>query len=87
MWVGSRLLSNHKKAINTNNMRQALVLLVRGYQRVSKYKPATCRYWPTCSEYAAQAIQKHGPIRGIGMAAWRILRCNWWSPGGFDPIN
>ena len=68
-------------------MRHALVLLIRGYQRVSRYKPPACRYWPSCSEYAVQAIENHGPIKGIGLAAWRILRCNPWSPGGFDPIN
>ncbi|HET6454304.1 MAG TPA: membrane protein insertion efficiency factor YidD [Armatimonadota bacterium] len=68
-------------------MRRALIQLVRGYQWFSKYRPPTCRYWPTCSEYAVQAIDKHGPIRGMVMAAWRILRCNPWSPGGFDPVN
>lgn len=68
-------------------MRHALVFLIKVYQKLSKYKPRTCRYEPTCSEYAAQAILKHGPIKGIGLAAWRLLRCNPWSPGGFDPVR
>ncbi len=68
-------------------MRHALVFLIRVYQRVSKYKPRSCRYEPTCSEYAAQAILEHGSIKGIGLAAWRLLRCNPWSAGGFDPVK
>lgn len=67
-------------------MRQALVLLIRGYQKISRYKAPCCRYWPSCSEYAVKAIEKHGPFKGIGMAALRVLRCNPWSPGGFDPV-
>lgn len=68
-------------------MRKAFVFFIRVYQNISKYKPRTCRYEPTCSEYATQAILKHGPIKGIGMAVWRILRCNPWSHGGFDPVR
>lgn len=49
--------------------------------------PKVCRYYPSCSEYTAQAIMKHGCIRGIGMGAWRILRCHPWSAGGFDPVK
>lgn len=69
------------------NMRHALVSLIRVYQRLAKFRPRVCRYEPTCSEYAAQAILKHGTIMGIGMAAWRLLRCNPWSHGGFDPVK
>lgn len=68
-------------------MRRALVFVIRAYQKVSKFKPRTCRYEPTCSEYAAQAIMKYGPIKGTGMAVWRVLRCNPWSPGGSDPVR
>lgn len=49
--------------------------------------PRACRYYPSCSEYAAQAILKHGILKGLGMAGWRVLRCNPWSPGGFDPVR
>lgn len=68
-------------------MRYILVFFIRVYQKFSRYTPKVCRYYPSCSEYAAQAIIKHGPIRGVGMAAWRILRCHPWSPGGFDPVR
>ena len=80
-------MSGQRKTIKASNMRPALVFLIRVYQKLSAYKPRTCRYEPTCSEYAAQAIAKHGPIKGAGLAAWRLLRCNPWSPGGFDPVK
>ncbi len=46
-----------------------------------------CRYYPTCSEYAKQSIKKHGAGKGVLLSFWRILRCNPWSKGGFDPVN
>jgi uncharacterized protein len=49
--------------------------------------PTTCKYHPSCSEYAVQALRKHGLIRGSFLAAWRLLRCNPWSRGGFDPVR
>lgn len=56
-------------------------------QNLSKLKGgATCRFTPTCSEYAAAAITKHGVIKGSVLAAWRILRCNPFSKGGYDPV-
>ncbi len=67
-------------------MRYVLVFFIRVYQKASKFMPKVCRFYPSCSEYAAQAILKHGPFRGVRMAAWRILRCNPWSAGGFDPV-
>lgn len=45
-----------------------------------------CKFMPTCSEYAAEAIAIHGPLRGVGMAVWRLLRCHPFSRGGFDPV-
>jgi putative membrane protein insertion efficiency factor len=68
-------------------MRRILVYAIRIYQKLSRYTPRVCRYEPTCSEYAVQAIEKYGPIKGAGMAIWRILRCNPWSAGGFDPVK
>ncbi len=50
------------------------------------YPHGYCRYYPTCSEYAIQAIEKHGAVKGTFKASWRILRCNPWSKGGFDPV-
>lgn len=48
--------------------------------------PRVCKYEPTCSHYAEQAVRRHGPVRGLGMAGWRLLRCNPWSRGGYDPV-
>jgi putative membrane protein insertion efficiency factor len=64
-----------------------LIGLVRGYKRiVSPLLPPACRFMPTCSEYAAEAIEKHGPINGVRLAVRRIVRCAPWHPGGFDPV-
>ena len=61
---------------------------VRFYQRaISPGIPARCRYHPSCSEYAVQAIRRYGVLRGAVLAAWRILRCNPWSHGGVDPVE
>ena len=58
------------------------------YRRfVSPLLPPSCRYWPTCSEYTAQAVRKYGVVRGGLMGAGRILRCNPWSRGGIDPVR
>ncbi|HEY3249386.1 MAG TPA: membrane protein insertion efficiency factor YidD [bacterium] len=66
---------------------RALLLLIRGYQRfVSPYTPPTCRFYPTCSAYAVEAIQRHGPMRGAILAARRVLRCHPFHPGGYDPV-
>ena len=62
------------------------IALVRFYQRfLSCLKPPTCRFYPTCSEYGLQAIAHRGLIRGGLLAAWRLLRCNPFSAGGYDP--
>ena len=47
----------------------------------------TCKYHPSCSEYAVQAVRRHGLARGSVLAGWRLLRCNPWSRGGFDPVR
>jgi putative membrane protein insertion efficiency factor len=58
------------------------------YQRVvSPGLPRRCRYEPTCSRYAVQAIEEYGILRGLVLAAWRLLRCNPWSLGGYDPVG
>ena len=57
------------------------------YQRcISPFTPPSCRFTPTCSEYACQALKKHGPIKGLALAIWRILRCNPWGGSGYDPV-
>lgn len=64
-----------------------LILLIRFYQTcVSPYTPPSCRFTPTCSEYARQAILKHGPVKGSYLAVRRILRCNPWGGSGYDPV-
>ena len=65
-----------------------LVLPIRFYQIcISPLLGPSCRFTPTCSEYAKQAILKHGPIKGLGLAIWRILRCNPWGGSGYDPVT
>ena len=49
--------------------------------------PTTCKYHPSCSEYALQALRRHGLVKGGVLAGWRLLRCNPWSRGGFDPVR
>jgi putative membrane protein insertion efficiency factor len=66
----------------------ALLLPVRTYQRViSPALPRRCKYEPTCSAYAAQALRELGPLRGTLVAAWRLARCNPFSHGGYDPLE
>jgi len=68
-------------------MRWVLIALVRGYQVVlSPLLPAACRYYPSCSAYAVEAIEKHGARRGAWLAAKRIARCHPFRPGGYDPV-
>ena len=60
---------------------------LRGYKRViSPLLPPACRFHPTCSVYAAEAFERHGLVHGARLAAWRLLRCQPWSAGGFDPV-
>ena len=67
--------------------RQLMIFAVRGYQvSISPLLPASCRYHPSCSSYAIEALEKHGAVRGGWMAAKRILRCNPFVAGGYDPV-
>ena len=68
-------------------MSALLRALVRAYRYfVSPLLPPTCRFHPSCSAYAEQALQEHGALRGSWLAAHRLCRCGPWHPGGFDPV-
>lgn len=69
-------------------MKKLLISLIKFYRkRISPMSPPKCKYVPTCSQYALEAIEKYGAIKGSIMACWRILRCNPFSKGGFDPVK
>lgn len=68
--------------------RSLLVLPIRAYQRLlSPALGERCKYYPSCSEYSAQAIERFGILRGLVLAGWRLLRCNPWSLGGVDLVE
>jgi len=71
-----------------NLPRWVLLALIRAYQALISptLPPNTCRFYPTCSHYGYQAIYKHGAIKGTVLAVWRVLRCNPFNPGGYDPV-
>lgn len=71
-----------------NALRTLAVTPIRVYQKLlSPLVGQRCKYYPSCSEYAAQAIMRFGILRGLVLAGWRLLRCNPWSHGGFDPVE
>jgi putative membrane protein insertion efficiency factor len=69
-------------------LRRIATAPLRFYQRlISPGLPARCKYYPSCSEYAVQAVRRYGILRGVVLAAWRLLRCNPWSHGGVDFVE
>lgn len=70
-------------------MKKLLIYILRLYQKyISPLKgKSSCRFYPTCSQYAVEAITKYGALKGGAMAVWRILRCNPFGKGGYDPIK
>lgn len=72
---------------NLERVRRLFILPIRAYQKwISPHLPARCKYYPTCSAYACTAILRFGILIGGGLALWRLLRCNPWSMGGYDPV-
>ena len=68
-------------------MKTILIKLIRFYQKyISPLKSTRCPYIPTCSQYGLEAIEKYGAVKGCLLASWRILRCNPFSKGGYDPV-
>jgi putative membrane protein insertion efficiency factor len=68
-------------------LARMLIAMVVAYRRyVSPVLPARCRFYPSCSAYSVEALQKHGAIRGTGLTIWRLLRCHPFHPGGYDPV-
>jgi len=69
-------------------LRIVLIAPIRFYQRaISPGLPSRCKYYPSCSEYAVQAVRRYGILQGAVLAAWRLLRCNPWSHGGVDLVE
>lgn len=67
--------------------RKIVVLLIKGYQQViSPLLPQTCKYYPSCSAYAVTALERYGVLRGGWLTVKRVVRCNPWSYGGYDPV-
>lgn len=70
------------------NVKTILILLVKGYQKlISPLFPATCRFYPTCSSYFIQAVEKYGAMKGTYLGIKRILKCHPFHPGGYDPLK
>ena len=68
-------------------MKKILIILIKVYKKyISPYKNSKCPYVPTCSDYSIMAIEKHGAAKGLLLTVWRILRCNPFSQGGYDPV-
>ena len=68
-------------------MKWLLISLIRVYQyAISPFLGRSCRYYPSCSAYAVEAVEKHGAIKGGWLSAKRISRCHPWHPGGYDPV-
>ena len=69
-------------------MKHVLIFFVRLYQKfISPLFPATCRFYPTCSEYFIQAVQKYGALKGTWLGLKRISKCHPWHEGGYDPLK
>lgn len=74
--------------VRTGTIARCCVAILKGYKRfISPLLPPSCRFTPTCSEYAMESVQKHGVIRGLMFAVLRLLRCHPFAKGGYDPVK
>jgi len=70
------------------SLKAIVLLLIKGYQKIiSPIMPGKCRFYPTCSQYTFQAVEKYGVIKGIFLGTKRILKCHPFHPGGYDPLK
>jgi len=67
-------------------LKKLMILLIIMYRKATFFKPASCRFYPSCSSYSIEAIEKYGVIKGGWLTAKRILRCHPFNPGGYDPV-
>lgn len=68
-------------------MKQICIFMIRGYQKyISPMTGPHCKYTPTCSQYAIEALEKYGVVKGLWLSVRRILRCHPWAEGGYDPV-
>jgi len=67
-------------------MKKVAIILINIYQKISRFFPKNCRFYPTCSEYAKQAILKYGFFKGVFLGTKRIVRCHPFNSGGYDPV-
>jgi uncharacterized protein len=77
---------SHRPSSVARALRELLLAPLHLYRLISPALPARCKYYPTCSTYAVQAVRELGPLRGTIVAAWRLARCNPWSDGGVDEL-
>lgn len=68
-------------------MKRVVLFLIKIYQKISIFLPASCRFYPSCSEYASQAIAQYGLLKGCFYSVKRLLRCHPLNPGGYDPVG
>ena len=85
--VNEYLFINGIRSSNIENMKKIFIAIIKFYQKyLSPLKSTKCPYYPTCSQYGLEAIEKYGAFKGGILAFWRIIRCNPFSKGGYDPV-
>ncbi|MEE2768836.1 MAG: membrane protein insertion efficiency factor YidD [Actinomycetota bacterium] len=86
MGAVSRISRHELESETTGVVTRLFIRTVTWYQYVAAGRPPVCRYVPSCSNYALDALEKHGAVRGSWLAAYRVIRCNPWGRRGWDPV-